>query len=412
MKRRAIIPESLARNRAGCLSIIKQMPVMPVAAAAAVNPVFTAGASPVSPPEAPWPSRTLDPDYQLFQRMLRGQVDIAGAMLALNHGRGWPLQVPGGFLVAVPEDGKIWSVAHDANGWQPQALQRQGSVQWGFLPDRPGMKYKLVDAGGNHLADPWARSYGYDEHGEYSLTKGVGAHLERWHGIGSAHISARTLRIWVPAAMPTHHLYAQDGQNLFAPDAPWGGWRLHEQAGSQTLVVGIDNSWDRLAEYTQTTETDEETGESVGGRGAAYCDFVEHVVRPFIEARYGRPRRTGILGASLGGLISFYQALLYPRRYDFAASLSGTFAWGASGDQSVPNRFAQGRPGNEVLYLDSGGGPGVDNYDETRAFADQLAAAGYVWDRSLFHWLAPDAPHNEAAWAKRVGRPLRLFESL
>ena len=47
----------------------------------------------------------------------------------------------------------------------------------------------------------------------------------------------------------------------------------------------------------------------------------------------------------------------------------------------------------------------------TRQFADALAGAGYTWDTTLFHWHEPGAPHNEAAWAARVWRPIEQFRA-
>ena len=53
-----------------------------------------------------------------------------------------------------------------------------------------------------------------------------------------------------------------------------------------------------------------------------------------------------------------------------------------------------------------------DNYCATRAFADALAAMGYEYQKDLYHWHEPGALHNEAAWAARVDKSLRIFKFL
>lgn len=51
-----------------------------------------------------------------------------------------------------------------------------------------------------------------------------------------------------------------------------------------------------------------------GGGGDAYLEFIVTQVMPYVEARYPvqtGPEHTGIVGASLGGLISMYAAFRY-----------------------------------------------------------------------------------------------------
>jgi hypothetical protein len=227
-------------------------------------------------------------------------------------------------------------------------------------------------------------------------------------------------------------LYAEDGQNLFDPEAIWGGWRLPEALAGRDplLVVGIDNTPDRFDEYTHVPD---DIGQGLmGGDGDAYATLIEDHVRPHVEAVYGSTGLDGLMGSSLGGLISLHVAWRNPGRYDFAASLSGTLGWGRFGadNETIEQRWLAAPPGTAV-YLDSGGGPGTDgcedpdsdgfpeddpdaedNYCETRQLADALAANGYTWDVDLWHWWEPGAPHAEVAWAARVGMPLDLFLGL
>ena len=257
------------------------------------------------------------------------------------------------------------------------------------------------------------------------------AHLERLPVDGDGPIASRLLRLRVPSGgAATHHLYVHDGQNLFGPGGPFGSWRLEEALGPETLAIGIDNTEARFFEYTHVP--DRISGREEGGGGDLYAAWVDGPVRTAVEARHGVPARRGVMGSSLGGLISFHEALLQDGRWDYAASLSGTFGWGSIGatNETLIERWAAAGLRPTVLYLDSGGGPGAgcadgdgdgieddgpdasDNYCETRQLADVLDGAGYTFDADLFHWWEPDAPHSEPAWAARVFRPVGIFERL
>jgi predicted alpha/beta superfamily hydrolase len=335
--------------------------------------------------------------------MLRGDVPVAEGMRRIAYGPGWPIPTEHGFLVAVPHTGqRSVSVLCDGSGWRPRPLEQHGPLWWGVVPAIPGasLRYKL-QAGGAPYPDPWARAYRYDAHGEMSLTCGRGAHIERWPFFCGAGLAPRTLRVWVPRGIATHHLYAHDGQNLFGH-----GWHLETQVGAHTLVVGIDHGGvHRIAELTAVAERGH------GGNGAAYAAFVAGKVRRFVEGRYGAPAVRGTLGASLGGLMALYQTVHQPGLFQFAASLSGTVGWA---DRHLASLLTSPeRCGHAVLYMDSGGGPqGGDNYEDNRALADTLAGRGFRFSRDLWHWHQPHALHNEVAWRARVARPLALFQAM
>jgi len=195
-------------------------------------------------------------------------------------------------------------------------------------------------------------------------------------------------------------------------------------------VVGIDNTPARMAEYTHVT--DDLGSGPIGGDGDGYADFVHGYVRTLIRDAYGEPPKVGVMGSSLGGLISFHIADRYPGDYDFAASLSGTMGWGSIGagqmQPTIIERYAAAGQRSTALYLDSGGSgtcydsdqDGIedddpsasDNYCENKQLESVLLAAGYTVGVDLWHWHELGALHNEAAWAARIWRPLDHFSGL
>jgi len=108
-------------------------------------------------------------------------------------------------------------------------------------------------------------------------------------------------------------IYLQDGQNLFDPaTSAFRHWKLKEfmerqPLKRQAILVGIDHGGvDRNHEYAPFRR-----GKS-GGQGDAYLQFIEHTLKPFIDREYRtwtHREATGIVGASLGGLIAFYAGI-------------------------------------------------------------------------------------------------------
>jgi len=373
-------------------------------------------------------------DEVLFERVLAGDLPAVEGLRRIAAAGGWPVAVAGSYLFARLDDGDgPYRLAGDHEGWQGQSMSQEAGLYWivAQVAQPDGAKYKFIDGQGGFAADPLARRHGYDDFGRYSLVRSTGGHLELYRDLGSAAVSPRAVRVWVPKGPPTHHLYVHDGQNLFDPGAPHGGWQLAAVAGPTTLVVGIDSNDDRMTDYAP--EQDHLAGAWVGGGADAYAAFVLQVVRPLIEQHYGKPLRVGVMGSSLGGLVSLHQALRDPQAYDFAASLSGTVGWGSIGasNPTVVDRFASASQKLSVaLYLDSGGGAGTgcvdadgdgledddpgswDNYCENAQLAAVLQDRGYVAEQDFWYWWEQGASHDEAAWRARAFRPLAIFEAL
>ncbi|WP_437960887.1 alpha/beta hydrolase-fold protein [Sorangium sp. So ce119] len=358
--------------------------------------------------------------------------DRDAALLAHAARTGWPVPVDGGYLfVSTSATLRLLAGEHDA--WTGAEMTGDAGFHWIVLNVPAGARYKFTD-GTAWAADPWSHACTYDEFGEMSLVAPREAHLERHFAVGDASMAPRTVRVWVPEGAVDRVLYVHDGQNLFDPAGPAGGWHLQDHAPPGVLLVGVDSTPARLAEYTHVEDRIEEGGALIGGEGDAHADFLRDTVRPFIRARYGEPGPIGVMGSSLGGLISFHAAARHRGEYAFAASLSGTMGWGSIGadvrHETMIERYAAHTERAATLYLDSGGGgdcvdgdgdgiedddpAATDNYCENLQLRDVLTRAGspYVEGESVFYAWHAGATHDEAAWAARVADPLRIFEAL
>jgi predicted alpha/beta superfamily hydrolase len=216
------------------------------------------------------------------------------------------------------------------------------------------------------------------------------------------------VRIYVPPGYEENTLkrypvlYMQDGTNLFFPEEAFLGrtWgvgealelldKMHIIEG--TLVVGI-HAQDRMEEYTKPGYE-------------AYGRSVVEEICPVIKAKartLGVPEGTGVIGSSLGGVVSFYMAWQWPEVFGNAACMSSTFSFK---DDLIERVLSEPhRPVN--FYLDSGWPQ--DNSETTAAMAVALSQRGWVFGHDLLHVGFPLDGHNEKAWGKRLHLPLQFF---
>ncbi len=222
-------------------------------------------------------------------------------------------------------------------------------------------------------------------------------------------------------------LYMHDGQNLFDPATSFAGeWGVDEnmewlsaEYGLEAIVVGIPNMGvARTDEYTPFV--DKTHG---GGNASLYIDFIADTLKPLIDASFrtlAAQRHTGLLGSSLGGLVSLYGFFYRPSTFGFAGAMSPSL-WFAN---DAIFKFVKEAPFHTgKLYLDAGtremGGsrPFRPNkramsrryYGSVRRMKRTLIRKGYRPIHDLLHIEEQWAGHNERAWQRRLPFAVRFF---
>jgi predicted alpha/beta superfamily hydrolase len=147
----------------------------------------------------------------------------------------------------------------------------------------------------------------------------------------------RNRRIWL--YLPNDYLsapekrypviYMHDGQNLFDQATSFSGeWQVDEalhslqnQGDYGAIVVGIDNGGsNRINEYSPWINA-----QYGGGQGDLYIDFIKNTLKPYIDNNYrtlSQAQNTGLIGSSMGGLISLYGASKFPNVFGKAGIFS------------------------------------------------------------------------------------------
>jgi predicted alpha/beta superfamily hydrolase len=196
-------------------------------------------------------------------------------------------------------------------------------------------------------------------------------------------------------------LYMQDGKNLFFPEEAFLGraWEVDDaldmlgatNAIDRVAVVGI-HSADRMHDYTKPGYE-------------AYARAVVEEVKPEVDRRIrvlGGPRETGVIGSSLGGVVSFFMAWQYPGVFGFAGCMSSTFSFR---DDLIDRVLSEPRSPSR-FYLDSGWPR--DNYEVTLAMAMAFSHRGYRQREEFLHLVFPHERHDERAWGRRLHIPFQL----
>jgi predicted alpha/beta superfamily hydrolase len=228
--------------------------------------------------------------------------------------------------------------------------------------------------------------------------------------------NSRKLRIYLPpsyaenAAKRYPVLYMHDGQNLFdAKSAAYGvEWGIDETvdrligAGlmDEVIVIGIDNTPERIAEYTPCCDP-----KHGGGKLDAYQAFITETVKPYVDRTLrtlpGR-ETTAIMGSSLGGIASVAIAQRQPQVFSKAGGVSSSFWWN---ERAMVRKPAAPVP--VKFYLDAG--TKDDGLEDTAAMRDAMLAQGYRAQEDLLFYADEGGIHNEKSWAARVDKPLTWF---
>ena len=235
---------------------------------------------------------------------------------------------------------------------------------------------------------------------------------------------AHELMVCVPPGYETdtdrHYpvVYLHDGQNVFDeyPMAPFGvQWGvdttaralIHAGALEPIILVAIGNAGrDRIDEYTPTRDA----GHDAGGLADRYGQMLAYEIKPFIDRHYRTKRdatNTGLIGSSLGGLLTLHLGLTHPAIFGKLALLSPSVWWD---DRWIVRQLVTavgGRP-DLTIWLD------VGTLEKrmlrgARLLCRVLQRRGWRLGENLEYVEFEGALHDERSWGLRIGRVLRFL---
>ena len=194
-------------------------------------------------------------------------------------------------------------------------------------------------------------------------------------------------------------IYLHDAQNLFDAKTSYSGeWKIDETLDSlkaEVIVIGIEHGNEKRIDEL-TPYKNEKYG---GGTADLYLDFIVSNLKPHIDATFRTKTgkmNTVIGGSSLGGLVSYYAVLKYPKIFGKAMVFSPAFWINpqlyllTEKTKSLKSKlyFMCGDAENENMVTDME--KMIDLVNKTRCSCLHLTKSNIV----------ANGKHNENLWAK------------
>ncbi|MBB3764599.1 alpha/beta hydrolase [Sphingomicrobium lutaoense] len=277
-----------------------------------------------------------------------------------------------------------------------------------------------------------------------------------------SHLSAPHLRIdrvwvWLPPSYGTDPerrypvLYMHDGQNLFDPSVTYykKSWELDQavprmaEAGDlrEWIVVGVESPRERyltlfpekLVDHLPphrvealASVSEREKIEREALKGDEYLSWLTGTVKPMVDRTYrtlAGPEDTGVMGSSMGGLMSLYAIAEYPHVFGQAAAVSIHYPLGEPEQEDVAANVADTTaawasyfetteltPGANRIYMDHGTATLDAHYPPyADAFDAMMEARGWGGANYMSRRYT-GAEHDEIAWAERIDIPLAFLD--
>ena len=203
-----------------------------------------------------------------------------------------------------------------------------------------------------------------------------------------------------------------DGQNVFDDATSFSGeWGVDEAIDTlglrinECIVVGIDNGGnERMSEYSPYDfkwQTGQNSFTNIKAVGDKYVDFLVKTLKPFIDKKFRTLKskeNTFTAGSSMGGLISMYALLKYPKVFGGAGVFSPAF-W------TAPKIFddirSKGKKVSSKIYFYVGDAEAESMVPMTLQAFNEM----HLVSRSkMCEVIRAEGKHNEARW--RIEFPL------
>lgn len=198
-------------------------------------------------------------------------------------------------------------------------------------------------------------------------------------------------------------LYMHDGQNLFSASESFAGeWQVDETLANfesngypGAIVVAIDNGGQyRINEYTPWANP-----QYGGGEGSEYIDFIVNTLKPYVDEHYrtlSDRDHTGIMGSSLGGLISQYAGVKYPDVFSKVGAFSPSF-WFT--DDIYSYTESQGHSDAQKFYFLAGGQESATMEGDVDSMISTMESVGFQENEINFKFVS-EGEHSEWFWAQ------------
>ncbi len=168
---------------------------------------------------------------------------------------------------------------------------------------------------------------------------------------------------------------------------------IHHQGKRNDWYIPYEDPWIRRNWGSYTPSSDE------------YARLILQDVIPYLESEYHITKgRTGVMGFSLGGLISTWLGVHFSDEFKYSASLSGSY-WVS--DHQLFNEAKAGPIENsgQIYWFDIG----TDEWNYYVPLYKILDDQGFEAGEQSYYYEVPGGQHSSPYWLNRLQIPLTLF---
>lgn len=196
-------------------------------------------------------------------------------------------------------------------------------------------------------------------------------------------------------------LYMHDGQNLFdEATATTNEWKideildkLYKEKKFKLIVVGIDSDKEsRISEYSPW-----ENEEQLKPEGDAYLDFIVNTLKPEIDEKYRTKsdfKNTAMMGSAMGGLITHYAGLKYPKTFGKLGVFSPSFWFSES---SFDFAAAKSKNNKSKMYFLAGYNEELTIFSDVISMVKLMKSSKFK-NENIKNKLVQGGKHGELFW--------------
>ena len=227
-------------------------------------------------------------------------------------------------------------------------------------------------------------------------------------------IAGRDVRCYLPRGYSQnlwkHYpvFYFQDGQAVYYIPGSTGSWNIDLTADweilhgrmQESILVAIDNTPQRLAEYLPPGDSLVFGGTTYNGIADDYVAYITNDVMPVINANFRtltEPEHTAVVGSSMGGLFSAY-AGTFSNVFGKVGAMSSSF-WAADNFRA---QLLGGGKQIEKFYLDWGSSEDSSIWDYNQEMYFATLAKSYALQDDFFRLIGCGHGHHGSAWRARI----------
>ena len=138
-----------------------------------------------------------------------------------------------------------------------------------------------------------------------------------------------------------------------------------------------------------------------GGKADLYGKMLTDEIMPMVNRRYRTktgPENTGLIGSSLGGVVTCYLGIQHPEVFGRLGIVSPS-VWV---DHRVLLKMVKPTNHRPKVWIDIGTKESATAVGDARDLFDVYVKNGWKPNRDVVLYVEPNAEHNEIAWSRRL----------